>query len=69
MRIDDLKMLMDRRPFVPFSVGLADGRHIPVMHENALAWSNDFTPLLVVIQADGRYEVVHGAAVTGLAAR
>jgi hypothetical protein len=67
MRLDDLKEIKDRRPFEPFEINLADGRHVTVRHPDALAWEGpDFAPVLHVMLKGGRWEVVNFAAITSL---
>ena len=69
MRLDDLKEAKNRRPFEPFEIQVADGRAIPIGHPDALAWQGpDFAPVLHVVHADGRREVVNFAAITSLSA-
>jgi hypothetical protein len=69
MRLDDLKEVKNRHPFEPFAIHLADGREIPVGHPDALAWQGpDFAPVLHVVHADGRWEVVYFAAITSVGA-
>ena len=67
MRLDDLRQVKNRRPFEPFEIHLANGREIPISHPDALAWQGpDFAPVLHVVHADGRWEVVNFAAITSL---
>jgi hypothetical protein len=69
MRLDDLKEAKGRRPFEAFDIHLADGRAIPIGHPDAIAWQGpDFAPVLHVVLADGRWEVVNFAAITSLRA-
>jgi hypothetical protein len=39
MHIDSIREAVTRRPFVPFSFRLADGRAIPVQHPEHVAYS------------------------------
>jgi hypothetical protein len=67
MRLDDLRQVKDRLPFEPFEIHLADGREIRIGHPDALAWQGpDFAPVLHIVHADGRREVVNFAAITSL---
>ena len=69
MRLDDLKEAKGRRPFEPFDIHLSDGRAIPIGHPDAIAWQGpDFAPALLVVLADGRWEVINFAAITSLRA-
>jgi hypothetical protein len=41
MTIAELKPIVGRRPFRPFSLLMADGRELPVRHPNQLGWRGD----------------------------
>jgi hypothetical protein len=65
MRLDDLRQVKDRRPFETFEIHLGDGREIRIGHPDAVAWQGpDFAPVLHIVHADGRREVVNFAAIT-----
>jgi hypothetical protein len=67
MRIQDLREAKDRRPFEPFNITLADGRHFTIGHPDALAWEGpDFAPVLFAILPGGKWEVINFAAITSL---
>jgi hypothetical protein len=70
MRLADLKEAKDRRPFEPFDIHLADGRGISITHPDALAWAGpEFSPVLMVVHPDARWEVLNFAAITSLVAK
>jgi hypothetical protein len=41
MTIAELKPIVGRRPFVPFSLLLTDGRELSVRHPHQLGWRGD----------------------------
>ena len=65
MIIEEVRNLYDARPFRPFLIHLADGRAIPVMHPEFLAFSpNEIT--LIAYQPDGSHSVIDLDLVTDL---
>ncbi len=70
MRIQDLREAKYRRPFEPFEIHLADGRHVAIGHRDALAWEGpDFAPVLFAILPGGKWEVINFAAITSLSVK
>jgi hypothetical protein len=70
MRIQDLREAKDRRPFEPFDINLADGRHFTIGHPDALAWEGpDFAPVLFAILPGGKWDVINFAAITSLSVK
>lgn len=66
MRTDEFRNLCSARPFHPFKVHLADGRAIPVQHQEfAMLSPNGRTA--IVYQPDSSFEVVDLLLVTSLA--
>jgi hypothetical protein len=53
VKIEDLKKLKDRRPFRPFMLTTSDGRGIPIVHPDAMAWGDPDNPRLVMAIAGG----------------
>jgi hypothetical protein len=41
MTIAELKRVVGRRPFMPFSLPMAGGREFPVYHPNQIDWRGD----------------------------
>jgi hypothetical protein len=66
MRTDEFRNLCAARPFRPFRVHLADGRSIPVRHQEfAMLAPNGRTA--VVYQPDSTFEIIDLLLVTSLA--
>ncbi|HVS34054.1 MAG TPA: hypothetical protein VMS17_00635 [Gemmataceae bacterium] len=66
MTIEQVRSFHRARPFVPFILHLADGRAIPVVHNEFLA----ILPpgrIVVANQPDGAFEVVDLLLVTSIA--
>lgn len=62
---EQLRLIKNQRPFVPFYIHLADGRQLRVKHPDAVAWDED-RARLVVLTHDGGFEFVDLALITGL---
>ncbi len=65
MTIEQLRRLYQTRPFQPFTIHLADGRQIPVLHNEFLALSPSGRTL-IVYQPDESFEIVDLLLVTSL---
>ena len=65
MTIEQLRQMHQARPFRPFRVHMADGRHLDVQHPEFLA----HTPAgrtVMIAQPDERFEVIDLLLVTSL---
>lgn len=65
MTIDALKPLHQARPFAPFRVNLADGRHFDVDHPECLAWSTGGRTIGIATP-NGAIEIIDLLLVTSL---
>jgi hypothetical protein len=65
MTIEQVKTAYEARPFRPFVLHLADGRHIPVMHNEFLAFSPTGRTIFVY-QLDESFNIVDLLLVTDL---
>ena len=68
MTIEQLRNLHEKRPFSPFRIHLADGRHLDVDHPEFLAQSPTGRTLIVT-RPDDSFEVVDMLLVTSLEVR
>lgn len=66
MTIERFNEAMRTKPFVPFHVNLADGRSIPVVHPDYVAW-NPQGRTIVILQPDDSCQHVDLLLVTSLA--
>lgn len=66
MRTDEFRNLRDAQPFRPFAIHLADGREIPVRHQE-FALLSPSGRTVIVYQPDDSFEVVDLLLVTSLA--
>jgi hypothetical protein len=57
MRIEKLRLLHTARPFRPFVIHLADGRHIPVEHPEFLAQSPSGRTIYVETSGDKGHHI------------
>ena len=63
MDLNGLREAIRRQPFEPFSIGLADGRVLPVPHPDFVA----LTPRRVIVVAeDGSWSVVEPVLIVSL---
>ena len=53
-RIDGLRRLKHRRPFVPFRIVSADGEPILVTHPDAVAWGDSDNPRMILVLSCGQ---------------
>jgi hypothetical protein len=65
MTSDQLRLAHKAQPFAPFRVNLADGRSIPVLHPEYLAW-NPGGRTVIIIQPDDSWSSVDLLLVTSL---
>ena len=65
MTSDQLRLAHKAQPFVPFRVNLADGRSIPVLHPEYLAW-NPAGRTVIIIQPDDSCQHIDLLLVTSL---
>lgn len=65
MTSDKLKVLYDAQPFQPFTLHLADGREIPVLHREFIA-SAPSGRTLVVFQPDDSMNIIDLLLVTDI---
>jgi hypothetical protein len=65
MTIVDLRNLYDAEPFRPFIMHLADGRKIPVMHQEFMA-SAPNGRTVIVYQPDNSFNIIDLLLVTDL---
>jgi len=65
MTIEQIKKLHDVRPFQPFRIHMADGRHIDVKHSECLARSPGGRTF-IVYTGDEDWEIVDLLLVTSL---
>jgi hypothetical protein len=65
MTIERFRDAMRAEPFIPFRVNLADGRSIPVIHPDFVAW-NPGGRTVVVIQPDDSCQHIDLLLVTSL---
>jgi len=65
MRIQELRELRDATPFRPFSIHLADGRAIPVIHRDFVIFSPSGRTV-IVYQRDDSFDIVDVMPVTSL---
>ena len=65
MTIEQLKQLHQTRPFHPFRVHLADGRHLDVKHPEFLAHTASGRTIMIV-KSDETFEVLDLLLVTSL---
>ncbi len=65
MTIEQLRMFHRARPFVPFTLYLADGRAIPVVHNEFLAVAPPGR-IVVATQPDGSFETIDLLLVTSI---
>jgi hypothetical protein len=65
MTVDQLKVLLEARPFQPFAVRLADGRRIPVNHREFMAIAPSGRTA-VVYQPDDSFNIIDVLLVTDL---
>ena len=66
MTIEQLRLFHRARPFQPFILHLADGRSIPVVHNEFLAIAPPGR-IVVASQPDGAFEVIDLLLVTAIA--
>jgi hypothetical protein len=55
MKIEELKQIKDRRPFVPFTIVTGDGREIPIRHPDAVAWDDTRPRLALAVSGGNQY--------------
>jgi len=60
-----LRELYEARPFVPFTISLADGRKIPVIHNEFLSFFPSGRAVMVT-HADDRFTLVDLPRITAL---
>jgi hypothetical protein len=65
MTIEQLRKMLQARPFEPFDVHMADGRSLPVEHPEFLALSPAGRTISVGL-ADGNFEIVDLLLATSL---
>lgn len=65
MTIEQLKQMHEARPFQPFRIHLADGRHLDVRHSEFLARSPSGRTIMLY-KADDSFEIVDLLLVTSL---
>jgi hypothetical protein len=65
MTIEQLRTLHQARPFKPFTINLADGRAIPVLHNEFLSRSPSGRTI-IVHQPDDSFELIDYLLITSL---
>ena len=65
MQVKELQAVYRAQPFQPFVVQLADGRAIPVKHQEFMALSPTGRSAVVYAQ-DGGFEIIDVLLITGL---
>jgi len=65
MKADELRALLDARPFHPFSIRLGDGRELVVDHPEFLATS-PAGDIAIVFRREGGFNIVDVELVTDL---
>ncbi len=66
MTIEQLRKMHESRPFQPFRIHMADGRHLDVRHPEFLARSASGRTIMVAT-ADDSFEIIDLLLVTSLA--
>ena len=65
MTIEKIREVYDAKPFQPFVIHLADGRHIPVKHREFLATAPSGRTI-IVYQPDDSHNIIDVLLVTDL---
>ena len=65
LRISEIRDLLRKQPFRPFTIHLADGREFPIEHVDFLLISRSERSF-VVAELDGGYEIIDPMMVTSL---
>ncbi len=63
MRVDEVRTLIHSRPFVPFTIHMADGREFRIEHPDFVATAHR-SDTIVVYQEDDTFNVVDLALAT-----
>ena len=65
MTIEKIREAYDAQPFQPFTIHIADGRHVHVAHREFMA-SAPSGRTIIVFQPDDRHQVIDVMLITGL---
>jgi hypothetical protein len=65
MKIESLRELHEARPFRPFSIHMADGRTLPIPHNEFLAYDPDGA-MAVVLRTNGSFSILDLDLITEL---
>jgi hypothetical protein len=65
MKIEELRSLHQARPFQPFAIHLADGRTLPIPHNEFLAYDQD-GGMLVALRNDHTFSILDLDLITEL---
>ena len=65
MRIDEIRNVLRKQPFRPFTIHLVDGREFPIEHVDFLLISRSERSI-VVEDIQGGYEIIDPMLVTSL---
>jgi hypothetical protein len=66
MKVEESERAKDQRPFLPFSIRMADGREIRVTHPDAVSWGGDQPRVAICSRPDGGWDVIEVALITSL---
>ncbi len=66
MKIEEVKRAKDQRPFLPFSIRMADGREIRVTHPDAVSWGSDQPRVAICSRPDGGRDLIEVALITSM---
>jgi hypothetical protein len=65
MKIEELRSLHQTRPFRPFAIHMADGRTLPIPHNEFLAYDEEGT-MLIALRNDHTFSILDLNLITEL---